>query len=81
VVALDFLLVVTILGLYYARSDVVRPWINDLHIVVGTIPPALFVIHVLLGRRSTRRGRRVAAYVTVGSPRTLRSALAPFRDT
>jgi hypothetical protein len=55
-VALNILLVVTAFGLYYAGSDVVRPWISDLHIVVGTILPALFIIHVLLGRRSTRRG-------------------------
>jgi hypothetical protein len=56
-VALNVLLVVTAFGLYYAGSDVVRPWISDLHIVVGTILPALFVIHVLLGRRMARRGR------------------------
>jgi len=54
-VALNVLLVVTAFGLYYAGSDVVRPWISDLHIVVGTILPALFVVHVLLGRRMARR--------------------------
>jgi hypothetical protein len=56
-VALNVLLVVTAFGLYYAGSDVVRPWISDLHIVVGTILPALFAIHVLLGRRMARRGQ------------------------
>jgi hypothetical protein len=55
--ALNVLLVVTAFGLYYAGSDVVRPWISDLHIVVGTILPALFAIHVLLGRRMARRGQ------------------------
>jgi hypothetical protein len=56
-VALNVLLVVTAFGLYYAGSDVVRPWISDLHIVVGTILSALFAIHVLLGRRMARRGQ------------------------
>ena len=55
-VAFNALLVVTAFGLYYTGSDVVRPWISDVHIFVGAILPALFVIHVLLGKRSARRG-------------------------
>jgi hypothetical protein len=55
-VTLNVLLVVTAFGLYYAGSDTVRPWSSDVHIVIGMILPALFIIHVLLGRRSTRRG-------------------------
>jgi len=56
-VALNVLLVATAFGLCYAGSDVVRPWISDLHVVVGTIPPALFVVYVSLGRRMARRGQ------------------------
>jgi hypothetical protein len=56
-VALNVLLVATAFGLYYAGSDVARSRISGLHIVVGTILPALFVIHVLLGRRMARRGQ------------------------
>lgn len=53
-VTFNVLLVVTAFGLYYAGSDLVRPWISDVHIAIGMILPALFIIHVLLGRRSAR---------------------------
>jgi hypothetical protein len=56
-VTFNVLLVVTAFGLYYAGSDLVRPWISDMHIAIGMILPALFIIHVLLGRRSARRVR------------------------
>lgn len=56
-VTFNVLLVVTAFGLYYAGSDNIRPWISYLHIVVGAILPVLFVIHVLLGRQSARRGQ------------------------
>jgi hypothetical protein len=56
-VTFNVLLVVTAFGLYYAGSDLVRPWISDVHIAIGMILPALFIIHVLLGRRSARRVR------------------------
>jgi hypothetical protein len=56
-VTFNVLLVVTAFGLYYAGSDVVRLWISDVHIAIGMILPALFIIHVLLGRRSARRVR------------------------
>jgi hypothetical protein len=56
-VTFNVLLVVTAFGLYYAGSDVVRLWISDAHIAIGMILPELFVIHVLLGRRSARRVR------------------------
>ena len=45
------LLVVTAFGLYYAGSDVFRAWVSDVHIAVGLVFPALFVAHVLIGRR------------------------------
>jgi heme A synthase len=54
-VTLNVLLVVTAFGLYYAGSDAVRLWISDVHIAIGVILPALFIVHVLLGRRSARR--------------------------
>jgi hypothetical protein len=56
-VTLNVVLVVTAFGLYYAGSDVVRPWVSDAHIAIGMILPVLFTIHVSLGRRSSRRGR------------------------
>ena len=45
-------LIVTAFGLYYSGSDTVRPWMSDVHIVLGFALPLLFVLHVLLGRRS-----------------------------
>jgi hypothetical protein len=49
-------LIVTAFGLYYSGSDAVRPWMSNLHIIVGFALPALFVVHVLLGRRSRPKG-------------------------
>jgi hypothetical protein len=51
-VAFNALLIVTAFGLYYLGSDTVRPWASDAHIGFGFALPALFVVHVLLGRRS-----------------------------
>jgi hypothetical protein len=48
------LLIVTAFGLYYAGSDVLRPWISDLHIAIGVIFPAMLVVHILTGRRRLR---------------------------
>jgi predicted lysophospholipase L1 biosynthesis ABC-type transport system permease subunit len=47
----NVLFIATAFGLYYAGSDIWRPWISDVHIAVGLIFPALMVIHVLTGRR------------------------------
>lgn len=44
-------LIATSFGLYYAGSEVVRPWISDIHIALGLCLPALFFVHVLVGRR------------------------------
>jgi hypothetical protein len=46
------LLVITSLGLYYAASEIVRPWMSDVHIGVGLCLPVLLFAHVILGRRS-----------------------------
>lgn len=55
-VTFNAVLVVTAFGLYYSGSDTVRPWMSDTHIVVGFAVPLLFVLHVLLGRRSRPKG-------------------------
>ncbi len=47
-------LIATAFGLYYAGSDVLRPWLSDLHTVVGFALPAILILHVWLGRRSRR---------------------------
>jgi len=47
----NVLLVATAFGLYYAGSEALRPYISDAHIAVGLAFPALFVIHVVTGRR------------------------------
>ena len=49
-------LILTAFGLYYSGSDAVRPWMSGLHIALGFALPALFVVHVLLGRRSRPKG-------------------------
>jgi hypothetical protein len=51
-VAFNAVLIVTAFGLYYSGSDTVRPWMSTIHIVLGFAVPALFVLHILLGRRS-----------------------------
>jgi hypothetical protein len=56
-VAFNALLIVTAFGLYYSGSDLVRPWMSDVHIVLGFALPALFIVHILLGRRSRPNGR------------------------
>jgi hypothetical protein len=55
-VAFIAVLIVTAFGLYYSGSDTVRPWMSDVHIVVGFALPALFLVHLLVGRRSRPRG-------------------------
>jgi hypothetical protein len=50
---LNGVLVVTSFGLYYAGSDVLRPWMSDIHIGFGLCLPVLFFVHVLVGRRGS----------------------------
>ena len=50
-VTLNTLLVVTAFGLYYLGSEAVRPWMSWIHIVAGFSVPALFALHIFLGRR------------------------------
>ena len=61
-VTLNGLLIVTAFGLYYAGSDLVRPWISGAHIAAGFVLAVLIVLHTLLGRKasgtSVRYGER-----------------------
>ena len=50
-------LVVTSFGLYYAGSEMIRPWISDIHTVLGLFLPVLLFVHILVGRRSSRDRR------------------------
>jgi hypothetical protein len=51
-------LVATSYALYYAGSDVLRPWISNSHIGFGLALPALLLIHVFTGRRSRLEAKR-----------------------
>jgi len=44
-------LILTSFGLYYAGSELLRPWMSNIHIGFGLCVPLLFVAHVALGRR------------------------------
>jgi hypothetical protein len=50
-VTANAVLVATSFGLYYAGSEVLRPWMSNIHIGFGLCLPVLFVVHVLVGRR------------------------------
>jgi len=49
-VGLNAVLIVTAFGLYYTGSDLLRPWISDIHTIAGFALPALLLLHVRLGR-------------------------------
>ena len=53
-VAGNAVLIVTAFGLYYAGSEVLRPWIGNIHLALGLGLPALFLVHVLIAARSKR---------------------------
>ena len=48
--ATNCLLIVTSFGLYYASSELLRPWTSNIHIGIGLCLPVLFFVHVLIGR-------------------------------
>ena len=54
-IAVNAALIATAFGLYYAGSETLRPWISDLHIVVGFVLPLALLVHVWLGRRTRQR--------------------------
>jgi len=45
-------LIATSFGLYYAGSEMLRPWMSDIHIGLGLCLPGLFLVHIMIGRRS-----------------------------
>jgi hypothetical protein len=51
--AANGLLILTSFGLYYAGSEVLRPWMSNIHTTVGLCLLILFPVHVLVGRRSS----------------------------
>jgi hypothetical protein len=48
-------LMVTAFGLYYAGSDVLRPWIGNIHLGLGLVLPALFLVHIWTAARGKER--------------------------
>lgn len=54
-VTVNAVLVVTSFGLYYFGSDLLRPWMSTVHSGAGMALPLLFIVHVVLGRRSSLR--------------------------
>jgi hypothetical protein len=54
-IAVNTVLIATAFGLYYAGSETLRPWVSDLHIVVGIVLPPALLVHVWLGRRTRQR--------------------------
>jgi hypothetical protein len=54
-IGVNAVLIATAFGLYYAGSDTLRPWISDLHIVVGAALPAALLVHIWRGRRTRQR--------------------------
>ena len=51
-VAFNGALIATAFGLYYLGSETLRPLVSGIHIGVGFFLPALFLVHVLIGKRS-----------------------------
>jgi hypothetical protein len=43
-------LILTSFGLYYAGSELLRPWMSNIHIGFGLFLPVLFLVHVVVGR-------------------------------
>jgi hypothetical protein len=54
-IAVNAVLIATAFGLYYAGSDTLRPFVSDLHIVVGIVLPLALLVHVWLGRKTRQR--------------------------
>jgi hypothetical protein len=51
-VTFNAVLILTAFGLYYLGSETLRPWASLLHTAVGLLLPILFIVHVVIGRRS-----------------------------
>jgi hypothetical protein len=48
-------LIATAFGLYYAGSELLRPWISNIHLALGLGLPALFLLHIGIAARRKRR--------------------------
>lgn len=48
------ILIATAFGLYYAGSDIVRPWMSWIHLMIGLALPVLLLCHIASGRRANR---------------------------
>ncbi len=48
----NVVLITTSFGLYYAGSELLRPWMSNVHIGLGLCLPVLFLVHIFVGRRS-----------------------------
>jgi len=46
-------LIATSFGLYYSGSELLRPWMSNVHIGFGLCLPILILTHVLVGRNSS----------------------------
>ena len=69
-VTLNVLLILTAFGLYYAGSELIRPWISDAHIAAGFALAILTVLHILLGRKSLGDGPPLPTRVFPSNPTT-----------
>ncbi|HXN89045.1 MAG TPA: hypothetical protein VN890_06815 [Methylocella sp.] len=49
--AFNGVLIATAFGLYYLASEILRPWMSDIHISFGLAMPLLFLTHVKTGRK------------------------------
>jgi len=47
-------LIVTAFGLYYSGSDIARPWMSWIHLMIGLALPVLLLFHIASGRRANR---------------------------
>ena len=52
-VACNAIFILTAFGLYYFGSETLRPWASWLHIGAGMGLPILFLVHVVVGKRSS----------------------------
>jgi predicted small integral membrane protein len=52
-VACNAIFILTAFGLYYFGSETLRPWASWLHIGAGMALPILFLVHVVVGKRSS----------------------------
>jgi hypothetical protein len=50
-IAINAVLIVTAFALYYLGSESARPWISDIHTLIGFLLPVVVIVHVVLGRR------------------------------